>query len=70
MEIEQIKKELEALKDGGEFTWPESDYGKAEIWRKNEMYFVWAIPMYGGIPRYFSAYRSAQAVIDEVETWT
>lgn len=70
MELKQIKEYIEAMKDGEEFIWPMSDYGKAEIWRKNGMFFIFSIPMYGGVPCFEIALRSVDSVIKTVESWT
>ena len=56
MEIAAAEKELKELSDGYSWIWPESDYGRAEVWRKNDRYFVFEIPQYGGIPQYHSSY--------------
>lgn len=52
MTREKDLEEILRLKDGEEYTIPESDYGKAEVWLKNGMYFFFEIPMYGGEPQY------------------
>lgn len=66
MELQQIKEHIEALKDGESFIWPESDYGKAEIWRKNETFLVFSIPMFGGIPAFEKALKRVDDVIEMV----
>lgn len=62
------------LKDGESWTWPESDYGRAEIWLKNGTYFLFEIPMYGGEPRFCESYDRHQVKINElverVLAWT
>lgn len=58
------------LKDGESWVWPESDYGKAEIWKKNDHYFVFEIPMYGGDPMYALSTDSVNEIVKEVESWT
>lgn len=70
MELEQIKEHIEALEDGESFIWPESDYGKAEIWRKNETFLVFSIPMYGGVPVFEKAMKRVDDVIEMVESRT
>lgn len=69
---ENPKEEILKLKDGECWIWPESDYGRAEIWRINEMMFVFNIPMYGGVPYYHDAYRVVDVdnLIKEIESWT
>ena len=64
--------EIMKLNDGEKWIWPESDYGKAEIWFKHGGYFLFEIPMYGGEPRFvgcFSKRRLAE-LIDIVSSWT
>jgi hypothetical protein len=65
--------EILNLKDGECWIWPESDYGKAEVWKKNDTYFLFGIPMYGGPPSFVKAYRGRGHVgelIATVESWT
>ena len=66
------KEEILKLKDGQCYIVPESDYGKAEIWFKNKVYFLFEIPMYGGQPRYSTHF--AEHLIDDLiktyERWT
>ena len=70
MNIEQIKDKIETLQEGEELHWPHADYGKAEIRKKNEMYEVWEIPMYGGEPCFYRAFDKVEDVILEVGSWT
>jgi hypothetical protein len=65
-------KEILSLKDGDCYIVPESDYGKAEIWLKNDMYFLFAIPMYGGPPMFSGAFnkRQVENMIIVIESWT
>ena len=60
------------LKDGECWIWPDSDYGKAEIWLKNDMYFVFSIPTFGGLPGFEQVYpkRGIDDLVALVETWT
>lgn len=66
------EKEILKLRDGESWTWPESDYGKAEIWFKNGTYFLFEIPSFGGEPRFFAGYKRSTLVtlINIVESWT
>ncbi|MEK9207489.1 MAG: hypothetical protein AAB922_03340 [Patescibacteria group bacterium] len=68
----KYKEEIEKLKDGECYIVPESDYGKAEIWLKNEMYFLFEIPTFGGQPRYVDNYirRHIDIMIKKIESWT
>ena len=61
------KYEILKLETGQCYIVPESDYGKAEIWRINNMYFVFEIPMYGGKPVYSRSYKLDQ--IDKMIYW-
>ncbi|MBW1729019.1 MAG: hypothetical protein JRJ62_15935 [Deltaproteobacteria bacterium] len=65
-----IFEEIKKLKDGQCFIWPESDYGKAEVWFKNGLYFLFEIPQYGGMPIYYNCYAQISDLINQVETWT
>lgn len=67
-----MKKEILQLKDGEVYIVPESDYGKAEVWLKNDMYFLFEIPTFGGQPRYVDNYipRHIDILIEKIESWT
>jgi len=67
-----MKEEILKLKDNECFTVPESDYGKAEIWLNHERYFLFEIPMYGGMPTFVDSYRKEQLddLIKLVNSWT
>ena len=66
------KYEILKLKNGDSWIWPESDYGKAEIWFINDTYFLFEIPMYGGTPMYHGAFPKSRLaeLIEAVEYWT
>jgi len=66
------KEQILNLKDGEVYVIPESDYGKAEIWKKNDCFFLFEIPMYGGRPSFNSAYQIHRIddLINTVESWT
>lgn len=66
------KEEILKLKDGERYIVPESDYGKAEIWFKNDRYFLFEIPMYGGTPVFFKAYsvQWIDTMINDYNSWT
>ena len=70
--LDQIKEEIKKLKDGEVYVVPESDYGKAEIWKKNSRYFLFEIPLYGGEPLFINVYRIEQLddIIKKVDSWT
>jgi hypothetical protein len=65
------KENIEALKDGESYIVPESDYGKAEIWKKYNTYFLFSIPLYGGQPAFNSAWgkHSIDHMIKTYESW-
>ena len=52
-----MKDKLKSIASGDLFIVPESDYGKAEIWRMHDVYVVFEIPMYGGEPTYLRTYH-------------
>lgn len=51
---------------------PESDYGKAEIWRIWDDYLLFEIPTFGGTPMFVESYkiRKIDELIKRVESWT
>lgn len=60
------------LKHGEHYIVPESDYGKAEIWRIHDNYLLFEIPTYGGTPIFFCSYSpwSINGMIKRYEGWT
>ena len=68
----EIIEEILKLKDEECFVIGESDYGKAEIWKKNGMYFLFEIPMYGGNPNFSGVYPvfRIKEMIEEINSWT
>jgi len=69
----EIKDKILALKDGEVCDWPLGEESGAEIWLKNEQYFLFEIPLYGGQPRYSgvcSCKHSVDRLIEEVRSWT
>ena len=60
------------LKHGESYTVPESDYGKAEIYRINNVFILFSIPLYGGEPVYenvFGTHR-VEDLIERVNSWS
>ena len=70
--MEKYKEKILELKDGKCWIWPESDYGRAEIWFKNDTYFLFIIPTFGGNPYYDSHYNknNIDKLIDVVNSWS
>ncbi len=66
------KEQILELYEGESYIVPESDYGKAEVFLKHGMYFLFSIPMYGGLPVFVKAYTgdSIEDLIREYESWT
>lgn len=52
-----MREEIEKLKHGECFIVPEGDYGKAEVWRINDVFIVFEIPLFGGEPIYSNSYH-------------
>jgi len=66
------KQEILKLKDGESWTWPESDYGRAEIWYKYGTYFLFEIPQFGGQSMYSCSFceSNIDGLILKVNSWT
>jgi len=66
------KDEILKLNHGESYTIPESDYGKAEVWRIWDDYLLFSIPTFGGTPSFDSSYTlsSIDKLIQTVESWT
>ena len=66
--------EILKLKSGESWTWPEGDYGRAEIWRINDVYVLFEIPNYGGEPRFVETFGVNDVGLDRliktVQSWT
>jgi hypothetical protein len=58
------------LKNGESWIWPESDYGKAEIFRIHDCFLLFEIPTYGGKPMFEGGYYRINQLIDKVNSWT
>lgn len=67
-----MKEEILKLRTGQVYVVPESDYGKAEVWRINSTYFIFSIPMFGGEPSYEDSYRvgDEDKVVATINSWT
>jgi hypothetical protein len=67
-----MREEILKLGNAECYTVPESDYGKAEIWKINELYFLFSIPMFGGMPQYEGKYSLSEIdeMIKEIVSWT
>lgn len=66
------REEILNLKDGESYIVPESDYGHAEIWLKNEIYFLFSIPLFGGTPTFERVFNKLgiDELIKTYEAWT
>lgn len=66
-----MKDNILKLKDGGKYIVPESDYGKAEVWKVNDVFVLFEIPQYGGTPIYFGTYyrKNIEMLIEQVNHW-
>lgn len=64
--------EIEKLNSGESYVIPESDYGKAEVWRLNNMYILFSIPMYGGEPTFEGCFGTHRLddLLSKVYYWT
>ncbi len=69
----EMKEEILKLHHGQCYTVPESDYGKAEIWKIWENYFVFEMSMYGmSTPSFAKTYRTGQEeeIVELINSWT
>ena len=64
------KKEIETLKHGEFWTWPESDYGKAETYKLHGIYLLFEIPLFGGELLFHSSFSNVIDLVTVVESWT
>ena len=66
------KQNILDLKSGEVYLWPESDYGKAEIWRVHNIFLLFEIPNYGGEPVYEATYHEGyiDGLVAMVNAWT
>lgn len=59
-------KQISGLKHGESWVWPESDYGKAEVWCINDKYFVFEIPSFGNQPTFLGVYSSPESAAQAI----
>jgi hypothetical protein len=66
------KDAIRALPSGMKYIVPESDYGKAEIWKVNDVYVLFSIPMYGGPLQYEAVFyeQEIDRMISQIKSWT
>ena len=66
-----MKIELEKLRHGEHYTAPQSDHGKAEIYRLHDRYILFEIPMFGGQPQYAGTFHINQIdkIITIIDNW-
>jgi hypothetical protein len=67
-----MKEEILKLKNGECYTVPESDYGKAEVWKVNNYYVLFSIPTFGGNPAYESTNHETliDHIVETINSWT
>lgn len=66
------KEKILKLQHGEMYTVPESDYGKAEIYRIWDFYILFQIPTFGGTPTFSNVYpiRKIDKLVAEINSWT
>jgi len=60
MMIKELMVKLESLKEGENYIVPEGDYGRAEVYKINDHYIIFEIPLYGGEPVFWGATKWAE----------
>ena len=72
MKQEEIEIEIRKLKHGEHFVVPESDYGKAEIWRIHDALLLFEIPMCGGEPSFNDSFspQNIKDILNVLGGWT
>lgn len=67
-----MKPDIEKLKSGESYIVPESDYGKAQVWKVINMLILFEIPFLGGEPIYIASFHkdNIDKLIAEIESWT
>ena len=66
------KQNILNLKDGETYFISTGEEAGGEIWYKNDVYFLFEVPQYGGEPRYISHYSKFRIddLINVVLGWT
>jgi len=69
---EMMKCSIQKIKHRECYMISESDYGKAEIWKVNNIYILFGIPQYGGVPVYYRTYceHGIDEMVEEIQSWT
>jgi len=70
LDEEKAVKDLEGLKNGEHCFYPESDYGHGSIYKKENGFECWSIPMYGGDEMFESLEETAESAFNLVCSWT
>jgi hypothetical protein len=71
--LQKLNKEsILAIKDGESLYLNLGEESGAEIWLKNDRYFLFEIPLYGGMPRFYNCYtlRDVDSIINAIQSWT
>jgi len=66
------KENILKLKDGETYFIPLGEEAGGEVWKKNDVYFLFEIPQYGGNPMYSSHYSKFRIdeLLNVVKGWT
>lgn len=66
------KESILAIKDGESLNINLGEESGAEIWLKNDRYFLFEIPQYGGMPMFYNCYtlKDVGSIIEAIQTWS
>ncbi len=72
MTKEEIKTHIDNIQEEKSWIWDLGEEAGAEIWRINNIYFLFEIPQYGGESRFVNYFHISRidAMIKVVESWT
>lgn len=73
MEQKQIDMaEIKKLHHGQSYIVPKSDYGIAEVWMINYVYFLFSIPEFGGQPTFEKVFKKGaeDEMIQLIYSWS
>jgi hypothetical protein len=66
------KEEILNMEEGKPYYFNMCNGGGAEIWKINGLYFLFEVPLFGGMPRYYTCYgiTAIDEMIKTYKSWT
>jgi len=65
--MEKIKQQISKLNHDECMVYKEFEEGRIEVWKVHNMYMIFEIPQYEGIPQYIGVFYTINEVISQIE---